>query len=68
MSLYSSLLISQNLFLKNNFIYLLAVLDLLLLLVLLSSCGEQGLLFSCLVRASHHGGFSYCGAQALAHC
>ena len=30
-----------------------------------SSCGEQGLLSSCNVRASHRGGFSHCRAQAL---
>ena len=30
-----------------------------------SSCGEQGLLSSCSVRASHCGGFFCCGAQAL---
>ena len=54
MSLYSLLLISHNLFFFNNFIYLLAVLGLLLLHVLFSSCGEQGSLFSCLVWDSHH--------------
>ena len=32
-----------------------------------ASCREQGLLFSCGVRASHCSGFSYCGAQALEH-
>ena len=32
---------------------------------LLSSCGKQGLLSSCGVRASHCGGFSCFGAQAL---
>ena len=30
-----------------------------------SSCGELGLLFRCGARASHCGGFSCCGAQAL---
>ena len=31
----------------------------------LSSCGEQGLLFKgCGARASHCGGFSFCGARA----
>ena len=30
-----------------------------------SSCGEQGLLSSCDVWASHHSGFSCCRAQAL---
>ena len=30
-----------------------------------SSCGAQGLLFHCGVQASHCGGFSCCGAQAL---
>ena len=31
----------------------------------LSSCGEQGLLSSCSEWASHCGGVSSCGAQAL---
>ena len=31
----------------------------------LSSCGQQGLLYSCGARASHCGGFSCCRAQAL---
>ena len=30
-----------------------------------SSCGERGLLCSCDARASHCGGFSYCGARAV---
>ena len=30
-----------------------------------SSCSERGLLFSCGVWASHHGGFSCCAARAL---
>ena len=30
-----------------------------------SSCGEQGLLSSCNVRASHSGGFSRCRVQTL---
>ena len=30
-----------------------------------SSCGERGLLFHCGAQASHCGGFSCCGAQAL---
>ena len=30
-----------------------------------SSCGEWGLLFRCGAQASHCGGFSCCGAQAL---
>ena len=30
-----------------------------------SSCGEQGLLSSCGVPATHRGGCSYCGAQGL---
>ena len=34
---------------------------------LFSSCGEQGLLSSCGVRASRHSGFSCCRAQALGH-
>ena len=33
---------------------------------LFSSCGEQGLLSSCGVRASHCGGFSCCGTWARA--
>ena len=32
-----------------------------------SSCSKQGLLSSCGARASHCGGFSCCGAQALGH-
>ena len=32
---------------------------------LCSSCGEQGLLSGCGAQASHCGGFSCCGAQAL---
>ena len=32
-----------------------------------SSCSEQGLLSSCNAWASHSGGFSCCGAQALGH-
>ena len=40
----------------------------LLLPELYSSCGEQGLLSSCGVRASHCSGFSRCGAQALGTC
>ena len=32
-----------------------------------SSCGEWGLLSSCGAQASHCGGFSCCGAQALEH-
>ena len=35
------------------------------LLLCMGSCGEWGLLASCGVRASHWGGFSCCGAQAL---
>ena len=31
------------------------------------SCTKQGLLSSCSARASHCGGFSCCGAQALEH-
>ena len=34
---------------------------------LLSSCRELGLLSSLGVQASHYGGFSCCGAQALGH-
>ena len=30
-----------------------------------SSCGKQELFSSCAAKASHYGGFSYCGAQAL---
>ena len=37
----------------------------MLLRGLFSSCGEQGLLSSCGKQASHCGGFSCCGAQAL---
>ena len=37
-----------------------------LLCGLFSSCGEQGLLSSCGVRASHCGGFSCCGTWAHA--
>ena len=33
---------------------------------LFSGCGEQGLLSSCSVRASHRGGSSCCSAQAVA--
>ena len=33
-----------------------------------SSCGMWGLLSSCVVRASHCGGFSYCKAWALKLC
>ena len=32
-----------------------------------SSCGEQGLLSSCSVQASHCSDFSCCGAWALGH-
>ena len=39
----------------------------LLLHGLYSSFGEQGLLSSCSVQASHCGGFSCCRAQALGH-
>ena len=39
----------------------------LLLYRLYSSFGEQGLLSSCSVQASHCGGFSCCRAQALGH-
>ena len=39
----------------------------LLLSGLFSSCGKQGLLSSCSVRASHCGGFFCCGAQAIGH-
>ena len=38
-----------------------------LLLGLFSSCGEQGLLSSCSAWASHCGGFSCCGAQAVGY-
>ena len=34
---------------------------------LFSSCGEQGLLYSCGAGASHCGGSSCWGAQALGH-
>ena len=34
---------------------------------LFSICSEQGLLFSCSVRASHCSGFSGCRVQALGH-
>ena len=39
----------------------------LLLPGLFSGYGEQGVLSSCCVRASHCGGFSYGRAQALGH-
>ena len=39
----------------------------LLLGSLSSSCPKRELLSSCDVRASHCGGFSYCGARALGH-
>ena len=32
------------------------------------NCGERGLLSSCGRMASHFGGFSRCGTQALAAC
>ena len=38
-----------------------------LLCGLFSGGGEQGLLSSCSVRASHCGGFSCCRARALKH-
>ena len=48
----------------NKLIYLfLAVLGLCCCARAFSSCSERGLLF--IVRASHCGGFSCCGAQAL---
>ena len=37
------------------------------LLLLFSSCAEQGLLSSCCAQASHWGSFSSCRAQALGH-
>ena len=50
------------------FIYsFLAVLGLCCYTWAFSSCSKQGLLSSCGARASHCGGFSCCGAQALGH-
>ena len=46
-------------------IYLLAVLGLPYCVRAFCSCNKQGLLFSCGTRASHCGGFSYCGARPL---
>ena len=53
---------------KKLFIYVfLAALGLRCCARAFSSCGEQGLLFSCGVRASHCGVLSCCRAQALEH-
>ena len=53
---------------KKLFIYVfLAALGLCCCARAFSSCGEQGLLFSCGVRASHCGVLSCCRAQALEH-
>ena len=50
-----------------KFIYylFLAVLGLCCCAWAFSSCGERGLLYVAVARASHCGGFSYCRAQAL---
>ena len=45
----------------------LAVLGLRCCMWAFSSCSQQGLLSSCGGLASHCGGFSGCGAQALGH-
>ena len=54
-------------FFKNNFIYLFifGCAGSSLCVGFLSSCREQGLLFSCRVRGSHCLGFSCCGAWVL---
>ena len=49
------------------FFFFLIALDLHCCAWCFSSCGEQGLLSTCGVQASHWGGFSYCRAQALEH-
>ena len=54
---------SFNLFKKIT--YFLAVLGLHCCTQAFSSCRERGLLSSCGAWASHRGGFSCCGAQAL---
>ena len=57
-------------FLKKNFLYNFVYLFIfgcpvsLLLLKLFSSCGEQELLSTCGMQASHCGGYSCCGARA----
>ena len=60
---FSSSVCSLSLSVLNNFIYYYAGSS--LLFRLFSRCGEWGLLYSCSVWASRHGGFSFCGTQAL---
>ena len=57
--------LSSFLFLKFLFIYLFDCAGSSLLLGLFSSCGEWGLLPSCVAWASHFSDFSCCGAWAL---
>ena len=49
-----------SLFFTTLFIYLFGYTESLLLLGLFCTCGEQGLLSSCVVWASRYGGFSCC--------
>jgi len=53
--------------LKHLFIFIFGSDRSLLLNGLFSSCGMWGLLSICGVWASHFGGFSCCGAQAVEH-
>ena len=50
---------------QSRFKFFLAVLALCCCAQSFSRCQEQELLSSCSKRASHRGGFSCCGAQAL---
>ena len=52
-------------FLINLLIYFLAALRIRCCVRAFSSCGEQGLLFVAVLRASNCSGFSCCGARAL---
>ena len=61
-TLGTSLNLLKKLFNRNLFI---SCSGSLLLYGLFSSCGELRLLSSCGAQASHCGGFSRCGAEAL---
>ena len=50
---------------KKIYLFILGVLGLHCCTQAFSSCRERGLLSSCSAWASHRGGFSCCGAQAL---
>ena len=64
-SVSTFLMFGLCLFSKCAIHLLFAALDLCCCTRHFSSCSEQGLLSNCSVQASHCGGFSCCGAQAV---